>query len=73
VAAEPLILIGECDGDPMLANIGMLRALHRDRPVTVKTPRRKAPKALKHDLITAATTAMTAPSRWRVNPGAGAR
>ncbi len=45
-AARVLLMIGERGGDPMMAHIAMLRALHRDRP-TPKTPRRKAPKAFR--------------------------
>jgi len=42
-AADLLLLIGERGGGPMLANIAMLRALHRDR-LAPETPRRKAAK-----------------------------
>jgi hypothetical protein len=44
-AAEVLMLIGERNGDPMMAHIAMMRALHRDRPRAAPTPRRKRAKA----------------------------
>jgi hypothetical protein len=44
-AAEVLMLIGERGGDPMMATIAMLRALHRHKPRTAPAPRRKSVKA----------------------------
>ena len=47
-AAEVLMLIGENDGDPMMAHIAMMKALHRDKPkVTASAPRRKRVKQFK--------------------------
>jgi hypothetical protein len=46
-AAKVLMLIGERGGDPMMAHIGMMRALHRDNPKAVAAPRRKAAKVFK--------------------------
>jgi hypothetical protein len=46
-AAKVLMLIGERGGDPMMAHIGMMRALHRDKPKPESAPRRKAAKAYK--------------------------
>jgi hypothetical protein len=36
VATEALLLVVECDGDPMLARIGVVRALNADK--SAKTP-----------------------------------
>ena len=44
-AIEVLMLIGENSGDPMMAHIGMMRALHRHQPRSVSAPRRKRAKA----------------------------
>jgi hypothetical protein len=46
-AAKVLMLIGERGGDPMMARIGVMRALHRDKPDTKLAPRRKRAKAYK--------------------------
>jgi len=46
-AAEVLILIGERGGDPMMAHIAMMRALHRYEPKAVGVPRRKRAKVYK--------------------------
>jgi hypothetical protein len=43
-AAEVLMLIGEHGGDPMMANIAMMRALQRDAPKAAPAPRRKSVK-----------------------------
>jgi hypothetical protein len=43
-AVEVLMLIGEHGGDPMMANIAMMRALHRHEPKPVGVPRRKSAK-----------------------------
>ena len=43
-----MMLIGENDGDPMMAHIAMMKALHRDKPkVTASAPRRKRVKQFK--------------------------
>jgi hypothetical protein len=44
-AVEILMLIGERGGDPMMAHIAMMRALHRYEPKAVGVPRRKRAKA----------------------------
>jgi hypothetical protein len=44
-AAEVLMLIGEHGGDPMMAHIAMMRALHRDKPKAAPVPRRKRAKS----------------------------
>ena len=44
-AAEVLMLIGEHGGDPMMAQIAMMRALHRYEPKAVEVPRRMRAKA----------------------------
>ena len=44
-AAEVLMLIGEHGGDPMMAHIAMMRALHRYEPKAAPVPRRKRAKA----------------------------
>jgi len=44
-AAEVLILIGQRGGDPMMAHIAMMRALHRHKPKAASVPRRKRVKA----------------------------
>jgi len=46
-AAEVLMLIGERGGDPMMAHIGMMQALHRGKPKAESAPRRKAAKVYK--------------------------
>jgi hypothetical protein len=46
-AAQLLMLIGERGGDPMMARIGVMRALRRDKPKEVAAPRRKAAKVYK--------------------------
>jgi hypothetical protein len=38
-AIEVLMLIGERGGDPMMANIAMMQALHRDEPKSAPEPR----------------------------------
>lgn len=43
-AAKVLMLIGEHGGDPMMAHIGIMRALHRHEPIAGPTPRRKRAK-----------------------------
>jgi hypothetical protein len=43
-AAEVVMLIGERGGDPMMAHIGMLRALNRHGPKATAAPRRKRAK-----------------------------
>jgi hypothetical protein len=44
-AAEVLMLIGEHGGDPMMARIGMMRALRRHQPKAAAAPRQKRAKA----------------------------
>ena len=44
-AIEVLMLIGENDGDPMMAHTAMMRALHRHKPKPAPAPRRKRAKA----------------------------
>jgi hypothetical protein len=44
-AAEVLMLICEHGGDPMMAHIAMMRALHRHKPKATAAPRRKRAKA----------------------------
>ena len=44
-AMEALLLVAEHDGDPMLARIGVMRALHRHKPKAAPVPRRKPAKA----------------------------
>jgi hypothetical protein len=44
-AAEVLMLIGERGGDPMMAHIGMMRALNRHKAKAATDPRRKRAKA----------------------------
>jgi hypothetical protein len=50
-AAEVLMLIGERGGDPMMAHIAMMQALHRDKPKAEAkaetAPRRKRAKVYK--------------------------
>jgi hypothetical protein len=46
-AAEVLMLIGERGGDPMMAHIAMMRALHRDKSKAVPAQRRKRAKVYK--------------------------
>jgi hypothetical protein len=46
-AAEVLMLIGDHGGDPMMAHIGMMRALHRNKPKAAPAPRRKWAKVYK--------------------------
>jgi hypothetical protein len=46
-AAEVLMLIAKCGGDPMMAHIEMMKALHRDKPKAESAPRRKRAKAYK--------------------------
>jgi hypothetical protein len=43
-AVEILMLIGERGGDPMMAHIAMMRALHRHQPKAEPVPRRKRAK-----------------------------
>jgi len=44
-AIEVLMLIGENGGDPMMARIATIRALHRHKPKAAQAPRRKRAKA----------------------------
>jgi hypothetical protein len=44
-AAEVLMLVGEHGGDPMMAHIAMMPALHRHEPKPASAPRRKRAKA----------------------------
>jgi hypothetical protein len=44
-AAEVLMLVGERGGDPMMAHIAMMRALHRHKRKAAPVPRRKRAKA----------------------------
>jgi hypothetical protein len=46
-AAAVLMLVGESGGDPMMARIAMMKALHRDEPKAVPAPRRKRAKVYK--------------------------
>jgi len=39
------MLVGEHGGDPMMAHIAMMRALHRHEPKPASAPRRKRAKA----------------------------
>jgi hypothetical protein len=39
------MLVGEHGGDPMMAHIAMMRALHRHKPKAAPAPRRKRVKA----------------------------
>jgi hypothetical protein len=43
-AAEVLMLVGEHGGDPMMAHIAMMQALHRHQPRAASAPRRKRAK-----------------------------
>jgi hypothetical protein len=44
-AAKVLMLIGEHGGDPMMARIAMMQALHRHEPEAAPAPRRKRARA----------------------------
>ena len=44
-AMQALMLVAEHDGPTMFARIGMMRALHRNRPNAAAVPRRKRAKA----------------------------
>jgi hypothetical protein len=44
-AVEVLMLIGERGGDPMMAHIAMMRALHWHKPKATPVQRRKRAKA----------------------------
>ena len=44
-ATEALLLVVERNGDPMLAHIAMMKALHRHEPKATPAPRRKRAKA----------------------------
>jgi hypothetical protein len=46
-ATELLIMIAERGGDPMMARIAMMKALHRRDPQVAMKPRRKRVKAYK--------------------------
>jgi hypothetical protein len=46
-AAEVLMMIGERGGDPMMARIAIMNALHRYEPKAPPAPRRKTAKAYK--------------------------
>ena len=48
-AAQALLLVVECSGDPLLAYIGIMRALNVGKPPPEPEPRRKAVK--KHRVI----------------------
>src|ERR1700739_1126571 len=61
-AAEVLVLIGEHGGDPMMAHLAMMRALHRHKPKPTPAPRGGGPRAYR--------IAQEAPLRC---PGCGAR
>jgi hypothetical protein len=43
VVVRALLLVVECNGDPMLAHIGMMRALNTGKPVK-QEPRHKRAK-----------------------------
>jgi hypothetical protein len=43
-AMQSLILVAERDGPTMFARIGVMRALHRDKPKAATAPRRKRAK-----------------------------
>jgi len=44
-AIEVLMLIGENGGDPMMARIAMIPALHKQKPKAAPAPRGKRAKA----------------------------
>jgi hypothetical protein len=46
-AMQTLMLVEEQDGPTMFARIGMMRALHRDKPKAAPAPRRKRAKGYK--------------------------
>jgi hypothetical protein len=46
-AAQVLMMIGERGGDPMMAHIAMMKALHRDKPKAAAAPGRKRAKVYK--------------------------
>jgi hypothetical protein len=46
-AMQTLMLVEEQDGPTMFARIGMMRALHRDKPKAAAAPRRKRAKVYK--------------------------
>lgn len=43
-AIRALLLVVECNGDPMLARIGIMRAIYRHREPAAPTPREKRAK-----------------------------
>jgi hypothetical protein len=45
--AEVLMLIGKHGGDPMMARIGVMKALHRHMPRSESAPRRKRAKSFR--------------------------
>jgi hypothetical protein len=46
-AMQALMLVAEQDGPTMFARIGMMRALHRDKPKAAPAPRQKRAKVYK--------------------------
>ena len=44
IAVRALLLVVQCDGDPMLARIGIMQALRAGKPAEAQAPRRKAAK-----------------------------
>ena len=48
-AMQALMLVVEQNGPTMFARIGVMRALHRDKPNAAPAPRRKRAKAYKVD------------------------
>ena len=48
-AMQALMLVVEQNGPTMFARIGVMRALHRDKPKAAPAPRRKRAKAYKVD------------------------
>jgi hypothetical protein len=44
IAVRALLLVVKCDGDPMLARIGIMQALRAGKPTEPPKPRRKAAK-----------------------------
>jgi hypothetical protein len=44
VAVRAFLLVVECDGDQMLARIGIMQALRAGKPAKLPTPRRKSVK-----------------------------
>jgi hypothetical protein len=48
-AVRALLLVVECNGDTLLAYIGMMRALRADKPGPEPTPRRKRAKKVQNN------------------------